>query len=224
MGGRAGRDEQVEVVVRSRPADRSRPAREPPRARRPAGPDGPRAARGSRPRTASQSSVDGALLADHHPRVAGGRDLREGVAAAARRGRRSRRRGRAPAAARRDSTAVKRPSPRRATSSRKTRSTGSSAQNARIWSSSGSFNVGIGGRNFRLSLVPIHVRAEPGDYAEACLLPGDPLRAQYIAETYLDNPVQRNAERGMLGYTGDVRGPARSRCRRRAWAAPRRRS
>jgi len=66
--------------------------------------------------------------------------------------------------------------------------------------------VGIGGQNFRLSLVPIHVRAEPGDYAEACLLPGDPLRAQYIAETYLDNPVQRNAERGMLGYTGEYEG------------------
>jgi DeoD family purine-nucleoside phosphorylase len=54
--------------------------------------------------------------------------------------------------------------------------------------------------------VPIHVRAEPGEYAEACLLPGDPLRAKYIAETYLDNPVQRNNERGMLGYTGDYEG------------------
>src|SRR5437763_15035932 len=50
--------------------------------------------------------------------------------------------------------------------------------------------------------VPIHVRAEAGDYADACLLPGDPLRAQYIAETYFDEPVQRNHERGMLGYTG----------------------
>src|SRR5256884_4857288 len=54
--------------------------------------------------------------------------------------------------------------------------------------------------------MPIHVRAEPGEYAEACLLPGDPLRAQYIAETYLDNPVQRNSERGMLGYTGEFEG------------------
>jgi DeoD family purine-nucleoside phosphorylase len=54
--------------------------------------------------------------------------------------------------------------------------------------------------------VPIHVRADPGDYAEACLLPGDPLRAKYIAETYLDNPVQRNGERGMLGYTGEFEG------------------
>ena len=54
--------------------------------------------------------------------------------------------------------------------------------------------------------MPIHVRAEPGDYAEACLLPGDPLRAKYIAETYFDNPVQRNAERGLLGYTGEYEG------------------
>jgi DeoD family purine-nucleoside phosphorylase len=54
--------------------------------------------------------------------------------------------------------------------------------------------------------MPIHVRAEPGDYAEACLLPGDPLRAKYIAETYLDDPVQRNSERGMLGYTGTWQG------------------
>jgi purine-nucleoside phosphorylase len=54
--------------------------------------------------------------------------------------------------------------------------------------------------------MPIHIRAEPGDYAEACLLPGDPLRAQYIAETYLENPVQRNSERGMLGYTGTWNG------------------
>ena len=54
--------------------------------------------------------------------------------------------------------------------------------------------------------MPIHVRAEPGDYAEACLLPGDPLRAQYIAETYLDDVVQRNSERGLLGYTGTWEG------------------
>jgi DeoD family purine-nucleoside phosphorylase len=54
--------------------------------------------------------------------------------------------------------------------------------------------------------VPIHVRAEPGDYAEACLLPGDPLRARYIAETYLDNVLQRNGERGLLGFTGEYEG------------------
>jgi DeoD family purine-nucleoside phosphorylase len=54
--------------------------------------------------------------------------------------------------------------------------------------------------------MPIHVRAEPGDYAEACLLPGDPLRAKYIAETYLDNVEQKNGERGLLGYTGTWEG------------------
>jgi DeoD family purine-nucleoside phosphorylase len=54
--------------------------------------------------------------------------------------------------------------------------------------------------------MPIHVRAEPGDYADACLLPGDPLRAKYIAETFFDEPVQRNTERGMLGYTGTFEG------------------
>ena len=54
--------------------------------------------------------------------------------------------------------------------------------------------------------MPIHVRANKGDYAEACLLPGDPLRAQYIAETFLEDVVQRNAERGMLGYTGTFAG------------------
>jgi 5'-methylthioadenosine phosphorylase/purine-nucleoside phosphorylase len=54
--------------------------------------------------------------------------------------------------------------------------------------------------------MPIHVRANPGDYAEACLLPGDPLRAKYIAETFLEDVVQRNAERGMLGYTGAFEG------------------
>ena len=54
--------------------------------------------------------------------------------------------------------------------------------------------------------MPIHVRANPGDYAEACLLPGDPLRAKYIAETFLSDVVQRNSERGMLGFTGTFNG------------------
>ena len=54
--------------------------------------------------------------------------------------------------------------------------------------------------------MPIHVRADPGDYAEACLLPGDPLRAKYIAETFFDDPQQKNSERGLLGYTGTFQG------------------
>lgn len=54
--------------------------------------------------------------------------------------------------------------------------------------------------------MPIHLRAEPGDYAEACLVPGDPLRARYIAETYLTDARQVNGERGLLGYTGTYEG------------------
>ena len=54
--------------------------------------------------------------------------------------------------------------------------------------------------------MPIHIRANPGDYADACLLPGDPLRAKYIADTFLSDVVQRNGERGMLGYTGTFEG------------------
>ena len=54
--------------------------------------------------------------------------------------------------------------------------------------------------------MPIHLRAEPGDYGEAVLVPGDPLRAQYIAETYLDGVVQVNGERGMLGFRGTWEG------------------
>ena len=54
--------------------------------------------------------------------------------------------------------------------------------------------------------MPIHIRADPGEYAEAVLLPGDPLRAEYIADTLLEDVVQRNAERGLLGYTGTYQG------------------
>ena len=54
--------------------------------------------------------------------------------------------------------------------------------------------------------MPIHLRAEPGDYADACLLPGDPLRAKYIAETFLADVTQVNEERGLLGYTGTWQG------------------
>ena len=54
--------------------------------------------------------------------------------------------------------------------------------------------------------MPIHLRAEPGDYAEACLLPGDPLRAKYIAETHLADVRQVNENRGLLGYTGTWNG------------------
>jgi DeoD family purine-nucleoside phosphorylase len=54
--------------------------------------------------------------------------------------------------------------------------------------------------------VPIHLRAEAGDYAEACLLPGDPLRARRVAETLLEDARQVNGERGLLGFTGTYGG------------------
>jgi 5'-methylthioadenosine phosphorylase/purine-nucleoside phosphorylase len=54
--------------------------------------------------------------------------------------------------------------------------------------------------------MPIHLRAQPGDYAEAVLLPGDPLRARYIAETFFEDVRQVNGERGMLGFTGTFEG------------------
>src|SRR5215475_12515416 len=92
-------------------------------------------------------------------------------------------------------------------SSRKTRSIGSCAQNSRICSSVGLTNRSFAmGRGYRVGAVPIHVRAEPGDYAEAVLLPGDPLRARYIADTYLEDVVQANEERALYGYTGTYKG------------------
>ena len=54
--------------------------------------------------------------------------------------------------------------------------------------------------------MPIHLRANPGDYADACLLPGDPHRAKYIAETFFEDSKEVNHERGMLGYTGTFNG------------------
>src|SRR5205085_7566540 len=85
---------------------------------------------------------------------------------------------------------------------------GSSAQNSRIWSSDGVVGVVPGMRRETLGFcaMPIHLRAEPGDYAEACLLPGDPLRAKYIADTFLADARQVNGERGMLGFTGTYEG------------------
>ncbi|MDD3429953.1 MAG: purine-nucleoside phosphorylase [Oscillospiraceae bacterium] len=51
-----------------------------------------------------------------------------------------------------------------------------------------------------------HIGAAKGDIAESILLPGDPLRAKYIAEKFFDNPIQFNNVRGMLGYTGTYKG------------------
>ncbi|WP_041221214.1 purine-nucleoside phosphorylase [Deinococcus geothermalis] len=54
--------------------------------------------------------------------------------------------------------------------------------------------------------MSVHLNARPGEIAETVLLPGDPLRAQHIAETFFENPVQHNSVRGMLGFTGTYRG------------------
>ncbi|MGL5416521.1 MAG: purine-nucleoside phosphorylase [Clostridium sp.] len=51
-----------------------------------------------------------------------------------------------------------------------------------------------------------HIGAQIGDIAETILLPGDPLRAKFIAENFLENPVQYNTVRGMLGFTGTYKG------------------
>lgn len=51
-----------------------------------------------------------------------------------------------------------------------------------------------------------HIEAKQGEIAETILLPGDPLRAKYIAETFLENPVCYNEVRNMLGYTGTYKG------------------
>jgi purine-nucleoside phosphorylase len=51
-----------------------------------------------------------------------------------------------------------------------------------------------------------HIAAKSGEIAEAILLPGDPLRAKFIAETYLENPVRYNDIRNIFGYTGIYKG------------------
>ncbi|WP_127957881.1 purine-nucleoside phosphorylase [Serratia microhaemolytica] len=51
-----------------------------------------------------------------------------------------------------------------------------------------------------------HINAEMGDFADVVLMPGDPLRAKYIAETFLEQAVEVNNVRGMLGFTGYYKG------------------
>ena len=58
----------------------------------------------------------------------------------------------------------------------------------------------------RIWMPTPHISAEPGAFAETILLPGDPLRAKHISETFLDNAVEVTAVRNMLGYTGTYRG------------------
>jgi len=55
-------------------------------------------------------------------------------------------------------------------------------------------------------MSPIHVRGKPGEVAERVLLPGDPGRAEWIAKTFLQDPVLYTSYRGLLGYTGRYKG------------------
>ncbi|WP_426430726.1 purine-nucleoside phosphorylase [Winogradskyella sp. HB-48] len=54
--------------------------------------------------------------------------------------------------------------------------------------------------------MSVHIGAKNGDIAETILLPGDPLRARWIAETFFENPICFNEVRGMYGYTGTHKG------------------
>ena len=57
-------------------------------------------------------------------------------------------------------------------------------------------------------MATMHMNADPGDFAETVLMPGDPLRAKYIAERFLVNARQITDVRNMLGFTGEYRGRA----------------
>ena len=56
-----------------------------------------------------------------------------------------------------------------------------------------------------------HISAKAGDFAETVLMPGDPKRAKFIAETYLNDAVLVNDVRGVQGYTGYYKGKTRER-------------
>ena len=54
--------------------------------------------------------------------------------------------------------------------------------------------------------MTVHIGAKPGEIAETVLMPGDPYRAKWAAETFLDSPKLINEVRGMLGFTGTWKG------------------
>lgn len=54
--------------------------------------------------------------------------------------------------------------------------------------------------------MSVHIEAKKGEIAETILLPGDPLRAKWIAETFFENPSCFNTVRNMFGYTGTYKG------------------
>ena len=54
--------------------------------------------------------------------------------------------------------------------------------------------------------MSLHIEAKPGEIAPTVLLPGDPLRAEFIAEKYFENPVRHNRRRAAFGFTGTYQG------------------
>ena len=65
-----------------------------------------------------------------------------------------------------------------------------------------------------------HMNAAPGDFAETVLMPGDPLRAKYIADKWLKGARQVTDVRNMWGFTGTYKSACRCRSWRTAWASP----
>ena len=61
-------------------------------------------------------------------------------------------------------------------------------------------------KNNMANIPTPHIEAKLGDIAKTVIMAGDPLRAKFMAETYLENPVLYNQVRGMLGYTGTYKG------------------
>lgn len=57
-----------------------------------------------------------------------------------------------------------------------------------------------------MSIPTPHIDAKSGDFAETVLMPGDPLRAKFIADTFLDDVKEVNRVRNMLGFTGSYKG------------------
>ena len=58
--------------------------------------------------------------------------------------------------------------------------------------------------------MSVHISAAPGEIAKTVLMPGDPLRAKYIAENFLENARQVNTVRNIFYYTGTYKGKNRS--------------
>ena len=227
VGARAGRDEQRRGRQRSPRGARCRPAPAAPRSRRRAGRDGPRAGVAHLAPARVPELVDRALPRRSPSAPRSARGVGEGPAADARTERRSRRRGRARRAR---PSSVERREPAQAAprdvleehaldrvSRRSTRGSARSRARSVAWRDTFSArpersSAAIQCPVQQAALESRHAnsrRASQGDYAEACLLPGDPLRAKYIAETFFEDVVQVNPERGMLGYTRHVQRASR---------------